>query len=120
MCKLIIRGVEISPGPRERGPRMNDAQAKNKYSLHYKKLGPWLYEVRIGKYPSWRKIGVVFSPGNCQCWVFSPQIYGVGDRWYIAPTRFEAIDAYCHFLSFGPSPLTGILEHDCFFRDTQP
>lgn len=100
MCKVISRGIYIAPGPHCRLVRMNDAKARSKFDLHYLRIGKArVYEVYQGSGPDRRYLGQLLgSYITVDCWAFIPHIFGVGSRWYLAPTRFEAINACFCFL----------------------
>lgn len=98
MCKVISRGIEVCPGPHFRMPTMNDAVAKQQFDLHYFRIGQSrTYRVYQGSGDGRKYLGVVLGWFGSRCWGYIPVIKGVGDRWYLAPTRFEALNAYHHF-----------------------
>ena len=99
MVTVIPRGVKIPPGPYFRGPTMNDAVAASKFDLHYDRIGrSRSYRVYRFSGKDRQEIGAVISWFNSPCWAFIPCLPGSGDRWYIARTRFEAINACLHLI----------------------
>ena len=98
MCKVISRGIDIAPGPYNRLPTLNDAKARSKYNLQYVRHSSCpcysVYRVVDGERVL---LGELLHSYYAKCWAFVPCIFGVGSRWYLSPTRFEAINACFNF-----------------------
>lgn len=98
MCCVIVRGLSVAPPLSNRFFTCHDAVAKKKYGLVYVREGRTRqYRVYLGSVSRENYIGAVISWYNSHCWAFIPDVYGVGERWFLAPTRFEAINAFCRF-----------------------
>lgn len=92
MTKVIPRGVKVVPRPHSRVAGMRDSVAQNQFHIRYGRVDrARTFRVYRGEYPDREELGVVIGWFGSQCWAFIPN--KPGDRWYLAPTRFEAINA---------------------------
>ena len=99
MCSLAILGVDISSMRSRSSVRMPDATAQSVLGLSYKKVGPQCYEVYLDDPTKsvWEcHIGRVVGHCSHQVWVYFPC---GSDEVFLAPTRFEAINAFHQFLT---------------------
>lgn len=99
---IISRGVKVAPGWKFCSPKMKDGQFRSRFEITYQKDG-YGYRVWQGRYPDRVFLGVLIHSPSTPCWAFIP--HNKSDRWYIAPTRVQAINECFHFYSISEDEL---------------
>ena len=99
MLRVIPYGVKVL-SPRNRGPSLGDAVSRSTYKLYYGKIGAFAYFVYQGRIVPGRALGTLVHFPGMPLWLYSPNRDGYRNRIYLAPTRFEAVNAFHHFIEF--------------------